>query len=145
MKVYNQNKTEILTEYDLDLGHLENDTILVPEVQAVEEQSHIEILAEYPNGGKETRRVIDVEAVEYQPAHEEQILVYIPYTQAELDEIELNQLRERRELECFPIINRGQLWYNTLTTEQLQELDTWYHAWLDVTITKQIPQKPEWL
>lgn len=57
----------------------------------------------------------------------------------------LDELRERRELECFPIINRGELWYDTLTTEQLQELDTWYHAWLDVTITKQIPQKPEWL
>ena len=61
------------------------------------------------------------------------------------EEEELDNLRILRQEECFPIINRGQLWYNTLTTEQLQELDTWYHAWLDVTITKQIPQKPEWL
>ena len=40
----------------------------------------------------------------------------------------LNNLRARREQECFIYINRGVLWYNTLTTEQQQELNTWYQA-----------------
>lgn len=55
-------------------------------------------------------------------------------------------LRERRERECFRIVdNRSMLWYNRLTQEQKDELNTWYQAWLDVTKTKVIPTVPEWL
>lgn len=32
-------------------------------------------------------------------------------------------LRRRRAGECFSVINRGQLWYNTLTDIQRQELE----------------------
>ena len=53
--------------------------------------------------------------------------------------------RQRRQTECFPVINRGRLWYDTLTEEQLSELKTWYRAWLDGTNTQTIPEKPEWL
>ena len=63
----------------------------------------------------------------------------------EVEKIELNQLRAQREEECFPVINRGQLWYNKLTQEQIVQLNTWYQAWLDVTTTKIIPTKPSWL
>ena len=60
--------------------------------------------------------------------------------------IEYNEyLRQLRDLECFPIINRGQFWYDNLTMEQKQELKTWYINWLNVTVTKEIPTKPEWL
>ena len=71
------------------------------------------------------------------------------------DEENLEKLRDIREWECFPIINRGVLWYNTLTTEQQQELNTWYQAWLNVPqvyletkptdIETIIPTKPNWL
>ena len=57
----------------------------------------------------------------------------------------LNELRARREVECFPIINRGQLWYYTLTPPQIEELDDWYEDWLDITKTKIVPEKPNWL
>jgi hypothetical protein len=57
----------------------------------------------------------------------------------------LEELRARREQECFSIINRGKLWYDTLTPEQLIELDAWYNDWLNVTITLEAPEKPEWL
>lgn len=60
-------------------------------------------------------------------------------------EQKLSDLRALRETECFEVINRSTLWYNTLTEEQKVELDTWYHAWLDVTETLVIPEKPEWL
>ena len=63
----------------------------------------------------------------------------------ELLQKELQELRQQREVECFLIINRGQLWYSTLTEEQLLELNTWYNAWLDVTETKIIPEKPSWI
>ena len=57
----------------------------------------------------------------------------------------LRQLRAQRETECFPVINRGALWYNTLTEEQISELDKWYHAWLDVTETMTPPDMLEWV
>ena len=55
------------------------------------------------------------------------------------------KIRYRRENECFPIINRGSLWYDTLTDEQKAELSVWYHAWLDAPQTMVIPTKPTWL
>lgn len=61
------------------------------------------------------------------------------------EEEQLNQLRALREDICFPIINRSQLWYNRLTDEQKVELNTWYDAWLKVTETKIVPEKPAWL
>lgn len=61
------------------------------------------------------------------------------------EEEEIKLLRLKREKDCFTYINRGQLWYNHLTDEQKQELDVWYTAWLDVTETKVIPNKPLWL
>ncbi len=72
--------------------------------------------------------------------------------EATLDQI-LNQLRKRREYECFSIINRGFLWYNKLTEEQKNELAIWYQEWLDITdkyedgidIETIIPKKPKWL
>ena len=56
-----------------------------------------------------------------------------------------NFLRGLREKECFSVINRGKLWYNLLTNEQLTELKNWYTDWLNVTDTLEIPVKPEWL
>lgn len=63
----------------------------------------------------------------------------------DMEERVLNNLRLKREQECFSIINRGQLWYNTLTEEQLSELQQWYTEWLDVTETQTIPNRPNWL
>ena len=60
-------------------------------------------------------------------------------------EEQLQSLRNRRTHECFDIVNRGMVWYKTLEEHQLHELSAWYKAWLDVTHTKQIPQKPTWL
>lgn len=61
------------------------------------------------------------------------------------ENIILNELRDRRDCECFQIINRGQFWYDTLSDTQKEELRNWYQEWLDVTETKIIPEKPEWL
>lgn len=61
------------------------------------------------------------------------------------NENEIYELRKLRENICFSVINRGTLWYSCLTTEQIDELREWYHAWLNVTETKIIPTKPSWL
>lgn len=58
---------------------------------------------------------------------------------------DIGYIRYLRERECFSVINRGSLWYDTLTDEQKEELKVWYHDWLDVTETKIVPDKPIWL
>lgn len=54
-------------------------------------------------------------------------------------------LRQRRQTECFSYVNRGQLWYATLSVKQLAELTLWYKAWLNVTETMSVPERPAWL
>ena len=56
-----------------------------------------------------------------------------------------DEIRHRREAECFSIINRGTLWYSRLSDEQIAELNTWYSEWLDAPATGVIPEKPIWI
>ena len=55
-------------------------------MEGVEEVSHYETVAEYPNGGKDVQRVVDVPGVPAQAAWTEQMPVqrYIRYTAEEL-------------------------------------------------------------
>lgn len=73
---------------DLSLGWLEDktQTIHYDAVAGVEEVSHYETLAEYPNGGKDVQKVVDVPGVEAKDAwdEEEQVQVYHLYTAEEL-------------------------------------------------------------
>lgn len=61
----------------------------------------------------------------------------------DLNDIEF--LRAYRNDVCFSVINRGKLWYDTLSEVQLQELKVWYEEWLKVTSTKIIPTTPSWV
>ena len=96
MKILDINDNE-LTTYDSNLGYLRNDTITrhVPAVEGVEEVAHYETIREYPNGGKDVERVIDVAGVEAVPEHdeEEQIYRYTLYTDKELAEREIITLK----------------------------------------------------
>ena len=92
MEVYNKDKTEIVSEYDLSKGRLEHETrtIYHETVAEVVEQFHYEVVKEYENGGKDVEKVVDVEGKPGHDAYEEteDILVYIPYTETELQHIE---------------------------------------------------------
>lgn len=59
----------------------------------------------------------------------------------------LNDIRRKRQKECFDIINRGQPWYenNVNTEERKTQLDIWYQEWLNATETKVIPTRPGWI
>ena len=61
------------------------------------------------------------------------------------DEKNKENMRLQREQKCFPIINRGKLWYDKLTSEQTLELKNWYQAWLDAPQTGVVPDRPAWL
>ena len=91
MKVYNQEKTQELESYDLTLGHLQSDKLTTHHeaIEGVEEVGHYETIAEYPNGGKDVKWVVDVAGVKAKEAYDEteDILIYIPYTDNELTRI----------------------------------------------------------
>ena len=97
MVVYNQDKTEVLTEYDLEKGYIKEDHLekIIPAQKAIEEKYHYEIVAEYPNGGKDVTKVIDVEKQEAVEEHieYEPIQIYIPYTERELAQQEIQKLK----------------------------------------------------
>ena len=73
---------------DLTLGYLTADAeeVIHPAVEGVEEQWHWETVTEYPNGGKDVQKIIDVPGVPAQAAWTEQVPVqrYIRYTAEEL-------------------------------------------------------------
>ncbi|MCI6210170.1 MAG: hypothetical protein MR633_03520 [Faecalibacterium prausnitzii] len=87
MKIIDENGAAIEAT-DLTLGYLVDDTEPVehPSVEGVDEVSHYETVAEYPNGGRDVRKVIDVPGVPAQAAWTEQMPVqrYIRYTEEEL-------------------------------------------------------------
>ena len=87
MKIIDENGAAIENP-DLTLGYLVDDTEPVehPAVEGVEEQWHWETVTEYPNGGKDVQRVVDVPGVQAQAAWTEQVPIqkYIRYTAEEL-------------------------------------------------------------
>ena len=91
MKVYNQEKTQEISNYDLTKGYLVADKILKEHHEAVEAKDAVYdrvLIKEYPSGGKEYKTIIVSPAVEAKEAWDEyeDIRVYIPYTEAELQE-----------------------------------------------------------
>lgn len=101
---------------DLSLGWLEDKTQTIHHdaVAGVEEVSHYETLAEYPNGGKDVKKIIDVPGVEAKDAwdEEEQVRVYHLYTAEELaaqaeakkkaEEAAAAEAKKKAELETVP-------------------------------------------
>lgn len=73
---------------NLTLGYLTDDTqpLEHPAQEAVAEVAHYETVAEYPGGGKDVQRVVDVPGVPARPAWTEQLPIkrYICYTAEEL-------------------------------------------------------------
>lgn len=73
---------------DLTKGYLKHETQTVHHdaVAGVEEVSHYETLAEYPNGGKDVQKIVDVPGVAAKKAYDEEVEVqrYVLYTAEEL-------------------------------------------------------------
>ena len=116
-RVFNQDKTQELEEYDLTAGKLVADKLFVrhheavPEVvaktveekvaayqaegQSVEQHNgtYYLVVAQYPNGGKDIEEIFPTEAVPAKEAYDEyeDIYVYTPYTETELAAIAANK------------------------------------------------------
>ena len=101
MKIIDENGAAIETP-DLTLGYLVGaaaEPVEHPAVEGVEEVSHYETVTEYPGGGRDVRKVIDVPGVPAQAAWTEQVPVqrYIRYTEEEL----AAQEEERKKAEAW--------------------------------------------
>lgn len=88
MRILDQNNNE-LKEVDYSKGHTVEEKIVIAHHEAqegIEEQGHYETVAEYPNGGKDVKWVVDVEGVEAKEAYDEyeDILRFVPFTEKEL-------------------------------------------------------------
>lgn len=101
MKIYNEEKTQLLNREDLDLtkGYLVEDYIEIKheEVPYVEEKSHYEVVKVYPNGGKDMVKVIDIKGQEHKDAYTEKeiIQVYKLKTQAMLNAEKITELKNK--------------------------------------------------
>lgn len=88
MKIIDDKTGLEIQNPDLTQGRLRSETEAVehPAQEGVPELSHYETVAEYPNGGKDVRKVIDREGVPAQDAWTEQVPIqrYILYTAEEL-------------------------------------------------------------
>ena len=97
MKVYNEEKSEIIENYDLNKGYLIDDKIFIKhyeEQKEIKEVSHEEIIAEYHNGGKDVEIIIDTQYKPFVEAYDEfeDIKIYIPFNEQELAQTELQEL-----------------------------------------------------
>ena len=107
-------------------GHLETDMTMDEFIERYGDENVTDGTHKYLHG-----EIISDEGTE------RSILAYYETVKAEL--------RSMRKQECFSIVNRGQVWYNTLKKKKKEELSAWYIAWLNVTETLEIPEKPAWL
>lgn len=115
MKIIDSNGNPIEAP-DLTKGYLKPDTQTVHHdaVAGVEEVSHYETIREYPNGGKDVKKVVDVKAVPAQDAYDEEVEVqrYVLYTAEELaaqaeakkkaEEAAAAEAKKKAELETVP-------------------------------------------
>lgn len=95
MRILDENNLEIENP-NLELGYLKDEKLFIQHheaVEAVKEQGHEEVVRVYPNGGKDTIWVIDVEKVEASEAWDEyeDIMRYVLYTAEELAQIRAEQ------------------------------------------------------
>lgn len=44
----------------------------------------------------------------------------------------INDLRKLRAIQCFSVVDRSKIWWDTLSEEQVSEIEDWYNEWLDI-------------
>lgn len=99
MRILDENDIEIISP-DYEKGYLKPDSLFIihhEAKEAVEEQGHWEVIAEYPNGGKDVDWVIDIPG---EPAKEawdeyEDIQRFVKYTESELAIRKIEELKQK--------------------------------------------------
>ena len=114
---------------DLTLGYLTDDTqpLEHPAQEAVAEVAHYETVAEYPSGGRDVQRVVDVPGVPARTAWTEQLPIkrYIRYTAEELaaqEEARKKQEAKDKLPETVAALQSAQADADTLNVDQAYRL-----------------------
>ena len=88
MKIYTDETRAIeldLSQCNLEYGKLEvkEEIIHHEAIKGTEEIGHYEVVAEYPNGGKDIEWIVDTPRIEAQNAYDEVFTyqIYVPYTE----------------------------------------------------------------
>lgn len=105
MKIYTDETKEIeltLEQCDLECGELKqlSETIHHPAIAGQEGEGHYEVIAEYPNGGKDVKWVEDIPTIEARDAWDETIAyqIYVPYSENRLSQIQYEkEIKECQE------------------------------------------------
>lgn len=125
MKVYNENKTKELKEYDLEKGYLKDDTITIHHeaIEEIKEEGHFETVREYPNGGKDVEWIVDKKGVEGKDAYDEEIniQIYIPYTKEELEQQRLFELKDKLSATDYEAIKYAEGWFTDEEYEPIKQ------------------------
>lgn len=100
MRIFDETKTYEIPEASIseEHGFLHEDKLFIAHHKAVAEraeQGHYEVIKTYENGGQDMEWVVDVPYVAPQEAYDEyeHIQVYVPYTDEQLAEREIETLK----------------------------------------------------
>lgn len=125
MRILDENNIELTEEeVNLELGYLRPESIISIHHEAIEEikeVGHYEVIAEYPNGGKDVAWIIDVPGIEAKEAWDEyeDIQRYVLYTEEELAAKEAE--KKAKEEEAMLNAQLRQLAVNAVTWDELAE------------------------
>ena len=125
MRILDENNIELTEEQiNLELGYLRPESIISIHHKAVEEVKevgHYEVIAEYPNGGKDVIWVIDVPGIEAKEAWDEyeDIQRYVLYTEEEL--VARDAEKKAKEEEAMLNAQLRQIAANAVTWDELAE------------------------
>ena len=135
MRIFNEEKTIELKESELNysVGKLVEDTLFIrhiPYQPEVQEEFHYEVIAEYPNGGKDVEKVVDIP---YQPEvleHDEyeDIYVFVPLEQKELDSNRIIELKGNLTETDYKAIKFAE---GEITAEEYEPMRLQRKAWRD--------------
>ena len=125
MRILDENNIELAEEQiNLELGYLRPESIISIHHKAVEEVKevgHYEVIAEYPNGGKDVTWVIDIPGIEAKEAWDEyeDIQRYVLYTEEELAARDAE--KKAKEEEAMLNAQLRRLAVNAVTWDELAE------------------------
>ena len=125
MRILDENNIELTEEQiNLELGYLRPESIISIHHEAVEEVKEVgryEVIAEYPNGGKDVVWIIDVPGTEAKEAWDEyeDIQRYVLYTEEELAAKEAEKKAKEEEAKLNAQLR--QLAANAVTWDELAE------------------------
>lgn len=152
MRIFDETKTKELFEYDQTEGYLRPDKLVthheeVPEKiiktaketadelkaegKEIEEEdgAYFLVLKTYPSGGKDVQRIED-DAEPKQDAwdEEEEIAVFVPYTEKQKAEIEISQLKQKLFDSDYKAIKYAE---GQLSEEEYSPIKEERQAWRD--------------